>query len=62
MNPYNLNKALEMRVTNGNDFLDSRKTWRSFVWLFTAWMMGKLNLPSVRSSQKLLLSEYCEVK
>lgn len=37
-----------------------RKTWRSCCWLFTAWMIGKLNLPSVRSSQKLLLSEYYE--
>lgn len=39
-----------------------RKTWRSCFWLFTAWMIGKLNLPSVRSSQKLLLSEYCHGK
>lgn len=43
-------------------YLLLRRTWRSCFWMLTAWMIGKLNFPSVKSSQKLLLSEYCNNK
>lgn len=35
-----------------------RRTWLLLFCVWMAWIIGKLNFPSVKSSQKLLFSEY----